>query len=181
MTFSLPFQPNNTDKDKPFEKPLPAGLALNTTNITEQTQVMITEVVKFDRILNKRYLSRLSLQEIQHILVEVQQFQDALTTFQHQLKAYLIHTTTSLEKQHLLREAKLVIIAGCRLCADLSDTLHSRMIDQLQSHDETLNELHQAVREHVKNKYLTQSLMGQAIHLRHSTHQTACNEGMMVL
>ena len=179
MTFSFSFKSNNTDK--PSEKPLPAGLGLNTTTITEQTQAMVTEVVKFDRILNKRYLSRLSLQEIQHILADVQHFQDALHTFQHHLKHYLIHTRSSIEKQHSLRDAKTAIVAGCRLCADLSDTLHTRMIDQLQSHDDTLTELHQAVREHVKNKYLTQSLMGQAIHLRHSTHQTASNEGMMVL
>ncbi len=179
MTLSFSF--HSYDADKPSEKPLPAGLVLNTTTIAEQTQAMATEVVKFDRILNKRYLSRLSLQEIQHILADVQQFQDALHTFQQQLKLYLIHTHSSVEKQYSLRDAKTVIVAGCRLCADLSDTLHTRMIDQLQSHDETLTELHQAVREHVKNKYLTQSLMGQAIHLRHSTHQTACNEGMMVL
>lgn len=107
------------------------------------------DVLAFDRALDKRHLAKLSLDEASGLLERVDDFQSRVSRLQE----------SSAADFGLSRDTQLLIAAGCRVSADLSEQVLSRIIDILQDKQHSIDFLHQELRHKIRGQHQANQLV----------------------
>jgi len=123
----------------------------------------------FDRYLRNDFLiAQMTLEEANYVL-------DQIALFNREAEHYRA------EARIPNRDTERLIAAGCRLSADLSGKIMGRMMDVLENSDEGLRAINLQMRDHIRNRHLSTTLLHKAQAVRNETHRNAESSGLGVI
>ncbi|MBX2859732.1 MAG: hypothetical protein KTR14_00735 [Vampirovibrio sp.] len=124
-------------------------------------------VQEFDRCLGRDYLASLSLDEAQLLLGKIDTFHEAALALK--------------EDPELSSEQDYLIAVGCRLTADLAESILMRVVDILGQREQELDVLHAKLRKRLKERHQASMLLNQARQSRNLIHQVGQSAGLGVV
>lgn len=135
-----------------------------------QQTALEQSVMEFDRILtDKSYLNHMPLEEAERLLRKIQQFQQDAASASAESMTMPDNTL------------RTIIVAGCRLCSDLSEHLMMRAVDVLQDKQHSIDFLHQQLRKKIRDQHLANRVVQQAQSAKHLTNHTSVESGLGVI
>ena len=138
--------------------------SLRTTSLNDR---LLTAIRDFDRYMKNGGVERVSLEEAAYILDQIERF-----NFETE------HYRAS-EKPR--PETERLIAAGCRLATDLSAKVMGRMMDMLEESDQSLNALNRQLRDAMRQRCLSTTILQKAQQARHGTSRAAESAGLGVI
>jgi hypothetical protein len=134
----------------------------------EPHHLLAASVRGLDEALSRRAPKQLALAQADSLLLQVEQFfQQA---WQHQKS-----------DAELPGEARMLLVAGCRLSSDLNETVLGRLIDQAQSQDAEIAQLSGQLARQLMARAQTGQLLKKAQRLKQHTVETAETAGLGVI
>ena len=154
----------------PFRPPLRPSAPPSRKEAAEAFRSRVSGMIRdFDRYLRNDFLiARMTPEEAGYVL-------DQIALFNREAEHYRA------EERIPNRDIERLIAAGCRLSADLSGKIMGRMMDVLENSDEGLRLINLQLRDHIRNKHLSTTLLHKAQAVRNETHRNAETAGLGVI